>query len=129
MKNQQVGSLHLKNRHRSPLILRQLLGTGSWFTFEQNPQRSRMGQNSHSRCKIQFFAGCRRLWKTSNRGRSTSLPRRIRPNVSATLWRVSSGSKGSQAYGCYVNRGNCTLIGREAVNHSTELLHWNHPRP
>jgi len=61
--------------------------------------RERMGQDSHCRCRIRFFAGCRRLWKTSNRGRSTTLPRRIPAKFSVTLWRVSSGSIGSQAYG------------------------------
>jgi hypothetical protein len=77
------------------------------------------------RCRIQFCEGCRRLWKASNQGRSTSLPRRMPRNFSATLRRVNSGSKGSQSYGFYVNRGNCALIGREAVDYSPELLHRN----
>ena len=37
IEKQQVGSLHLTSRRRSSLILRQLLGIGSWLTFEQNP--------------------------------------------------------------------------------------------
>ena len=29
----------------------------------------------------------------------------------------------------FVNLGNCTLVGREAANYSTELLHRYAPRP
>ena len=93
------------------LIPQQLSENHGRLVFELNAERNRMGQRRHCRNRINFLGDVEGSGK--------------RPieedHFPAMSRRVSSGKKGIQPSRFYVNRRNCTLIGREVLNYSTEF--------